>query len=78
MLPGSVESGALLLPKLMVPPLAVDGLTTLVTAALNPVAPGLDVGLLLPLLPLLLHAASATAAAAATAATPKVLRLGMG
>jgi hypothetical protein len=76
--PGSVESGALLLPKLMVPPLVVDGLTTLVTAALNPVTPGLDVGLVLLLLPPLLHAASAIAAAAPNAARPKVLRLLMG
>ena len=79
MLPGSIDSGVLLLPKLMVPPLAEDGLTTLVTAALKPVVPGLDVGLLLLLLlPPLLHAASARAAAAPNAARPKVLRLLMG
>jgi hypothetical protein len=63
----------------MVPPLAVDGLITLVTAALNPVVPGLDVGVpLLLLLLLLLHAPSTRAAAAANATTPKVLRLVMG
>jgi hypothetical protein len=59
--------------------LAVDGLITLVIAALNPVGdvepPPLP---LLLLLPLLLHAASARAATAPNAARPKVLRLLMG
>jgi hypothetical protein len=73
-LPGSVESGALLLPKARVPPLAEDGLTTLVIAALKP---GDDDEVLPPLLlePLLLQAASARAADRPSAASPNVLRL---
>jgi hypothetical protein len=77
-LPGSKESGALRQSKVRVPPVFVDGLTTLVIPALNATAPVLDVGLLvlLPLpLPLLLHAPSARAATAPSAASPKVLRL---
>jgi len=49
-----------------------------VSPALNPVAPGLDVGVVLVpllLLLLLLHAPSARAATAPSAASPKVLRL---
>ena len=75
MLPGSVESGALLLPKVMVPPLVVDGLTTLVTAALNPVVDVEPVPPPLLLLPPLLHAASARTAVTPSAASPIVLRL---
>ena len=76
MLPGSNESGALLQSKVSVPPLCVDGLTTLVTPALNAAAPADEFGVaLLLLLPPLLQAASARAAAAPNAASPKVLRL---
>ena len=70
------------MPKLMVPPVAVDGLVTLVTAELNPAVAALDddVGLplllpLLLLLLLLLHAASARAADAPSAASTMVPRL---
>ena len=63
----------LLSPKVSVPPLWVDGLTTVVTAALNPAD---DDELELPL-PLLLppQAASANAAATPNAASPMVLGL---
>ena len=79
MLPGSNESGALRQSKVSVPPLCVDGLTTLVIPApyAGPAA-ALPPPLLELLLPLLLHAASMRAAAAPNAASPKVLRLLIG
>jgi hypothetical protein len=58
-----------------VPPLAVDGLTTLVTPVLKPTVLVGVLLLLLPLLPLLLHAATTRAAQAPSAASPTVLRL---
>ena len=67
----------LLSPKVSVPPFLVDGLTTLVIAALNPAVvdePELEPELPpLPLLPP--QAASASAAVAASAASPMVLGL---
>ena len=77
MLPGSNESGAARQSKVSVPPLCVDGFTTLVTPALNAGAEPAPLPLppLLLLLPLLLQAASVRAAAAPTAASPYSLRL---
>ena len=77
MLPGSKESGVPLTSKVRVPPLWVEGLTTLETPALNAAAPlvGVEV-LLLPLL-LLLHALAARAAAAPNATAANMLRLFM-
>ena len=74
MLPASVESGALLLSKVIVPPLWVDGFTVPVTAALNATVVVLPPPLLL-LLPPLLHAAAARVMTAPTAASIPVLRL---
>ena len=76
MLPGSNESGALRQSKVSVPPLCVDGLTTLVIPApyvgpeAAPPPPPLEL-----LLPPLLQAASVRAAAAPNAASPYSLRL---
>ena len=77
MFPGSKESGAARQSKVSVPPLCVDGFTTLVTPALNAgVEPApLVLPPLLLLLPLLLQAASVRAATAPIAASPYVLRL---
>jgi len=75
-----MESGVLLWSKTSVPPLAGEGLTTPLTAALNPAAPvvGDDVLVLVPVpLPLLLQALITSAAIAPTAVTAKVLRLFM-
>jgi hypothetical protein len=77
-LPGSNESGGLLLSMTRVPPLALEGLTTLVTPALNAAAPALDVALPLPLLlPLPLQALMTRAARAPTAVAANILRLFM-
>jgi hypothetical protein len=76
--PGSKESGAARQSKVSVPPLCVDGFTTLVTPALYAGAEPAPLPLLPPLLlllPLLLQAASVRAATAPIAASPYVLRL---
>jgi hypothetical protein len=72
-----MESGVLLLSKTSVPPLAGEGLTTPVTPALNPVAPGVVLFELLPLLllPLLLQALISSAATAPTAVVAMMPRL---
>jgi hypothetical protein len=59
-----------------VPPLAVEGLTTLLVPALKAAVPPEDAVLPL-LLPLLLHALAARAAAAPRATVEKILRLFM-
>jgi hypothetical protein len=75
-LPGSNESGAARQSKVSVPPLCVDGFTTLVTPALKAGAEPAPLPLPpLLLLPLLLQAASVRAAAAPSAASPYSLRL---
>jgi hypothetical protein len=77
-LPGSNESGVLLLSKVMVPPLWVDELTTPVMPALNDAAPVVDGGVLpLLLLPPLLQALINSAATAPAAVAAKILRLFM-
>jgi hypothetical protein len=69
-----MESGVLLNPNVSVPPFLVDGLTTLVTAALKPAElDELVLGLLLPPP----QAARPIAATAPTALSPMILRLFM-
>jgi hypothetical protein len=74
-LPGSNESGVLLLSKIKVPPLWVDGLTTPVRPALNATAPVVVVVVAELPLPLLLQAPISSAATAPTAVAAKILRL---
>jgi hypothetical protein len=76
-LPGSNESGVLLLSKISVPPLCVDGLTTLEMPALNATAAVVGVALLPLLLLELLQALTSSAAAAPAAIAAKILRLFM-